>query len=692
MSSKLPPKNDPERTRAEQEALKTADKATKIAGALSEGKLPTTEQIATSIESLQESDAIHETARGMSPLGKRVFANTEKLLESTKNLLVEKNAGDELQNVIFYGSKAARDIGGNTNIPPDLKQKYENKSGDVESLAKDAWQKALTIPQLLISSSEFRKLINDINSIIQEAIASGVPGQEPPSHDVEGEQSLKGVAHQTKSRARESAYPLAKEAADRVDPIIRDFSEGKKTLQETATEGAKSLATNFKEKVTSYHITPEQRERIVARFKNVMIEAQKRPEYQSALTDIVDVVRRISEYTKEFASEVRENTAESASQSSSLKIAQQNAKELLERFANNYSLDRLIDSLNSLGDQIQHDEELRNYLKELQEFVLSSLKSPDYIQQTNYNEYGSQLIQRGRHNLLDNYHDYTSSIAEELRKFNDSLQEDKTTLQWKHDFENLMKDIFMDEKGRPTIKFELIKDFGKVLPLIAEKLKFLPLPRMENFDDQYEYIFDNIVLHVSDIVPKHIHINLTTDINLDREDNEIVVNTATMEMSKLRADARNIAFFYKKKGGLITMKDVGLVDFAIPSDGLRICLKLLLNMPSEKEPSLRLSVLEAETEISELRIRLHDTRHDFLYVFLTPLVEKRLKRQLENIITENAKKSVEFVQESLNRLQAKASETYRFSKEMNIPPVSGEKLEQRKAWESPAFHVAGREE
>ncbi|CAG8810453.1 5571_t:CDS:2, partial [Racocetra fulgida] len=68
-SKKLPPKNDPERTATEQGALKTAEKTTQVAAA--EGKLPTTEQISTTIESIQDSDVIHESGREMSPLGKK---------------------------------------------------------------------------------------------------------------------------------------------------------------------------------------------------------------------------------------------------------------------------------------------------------------------------------------------------------------------------------------------------------------------------------------------------------------------------------------------------------------------------------------------------------------------------------------------------------------------------------------------
>lgn len=49
-------------------------------------------------------------------------------------------------------------------------------------------------------------------------------------------------------------------------------------------------------------------------------------------------------------------------------------------------------------------------------------------------------------------------------------------------------------------------------------------------DETYEYSFDNIVLHVSDIIPKHLHISLTSDINLDGDPNEVVQNTAIFEM------------------------------------------------------------------------------------------------------------------------------------------------------------------
>ncbi|CAG8547346.1 27062_t:CDS:2 [Dentiscutata erythropus] len=695
-SKKLPPKNDPARTSAEQDALKTAEKANQFAGALKEGKIPTTEQITTTIDSIQESDAMHSTARGMSPLGKKVFADAEKFLETTKTLLVEKNANDELQNTVYYGAKAAREIKETTSsIPEDLKRRVDEHLASAEPSVKAIWQKTLLIPQLLISSPEFRRLVNDINHIIKEALSVYVPGREDDvqtPHEDE-EKDPQEFAQDVAQHGRESVYPVARAGAEIVGPHIKDFGEGRKSLKEAAGDGMKTLATSVKDRVTSYKLSPEKRDRIINRFRTLMIETQSSPEYQEALTDLVDVLSRFSDYTQEAAGHVVSTTKGTSNDIPSLKIAQENAKNLIENFANNKSLDDLICALKDMGTQIKNHEELHNYFKKLQHFVLSSLRDHEFVESTNYREEGSRLIENGRQLLLDNYRDTTQRIVDEASAFNEALQEDRTTRQWARDLECLIKDVFLDEKGRPTIKFELVKDFGKILSIVAEKLKFIPLPRLENSDENYEYSFDNIVLHVSDILPKHLHISLTSDINLDREANDVVQNTAVFEISKLRADARNIAFYYKKKGGLIQMRDVGLVDFAIPADGLRYYMKLSLDLPNADTQLTQFRVLEAETKISDLKIRLHDTKHDFLYMLLTPLAEKRIKRQVEGVITEQMKKAVGFIQEQIARVQQQMVEMQQRRAAMRATsptsPERDEKLKSRENWRTENYSSKG---
>jgi len=135
------------------------------------------------------------------------------------------------------------------------------------------------------------------------------------------------------------------------------------------------------------------------------------------------------------------------------------------------------------------------------------------------------------------------------------------------------------------------------------------------------------------------------------------------------------------------MMDVGLVDFAIPKNGLTMKIKLLLNLPSDTNPSLDLRVLEADTTIDNLTIKFHDTKHDFLYMFMTPLIEKRLKRQLANMVTDKMIKFFSYVKDNITRLQSQVGDLQKKRKEKGTDPqVSEEKLKQSQAWQSPAFN------
>jgi len=656
--SNLPPKNDPERAEREREAIKARDKAVQVTDALKEGKLPTTDQVTRTLESVQNSDALQDVASGMSPLGQKVLADTERLLDTTRKIFEEKNVGDELQHVIYHTGKATKDTATTATVPEDLKRKTTNEATSTQPLVQDALRKTMIIPKLLVSSSEFRKLINDLHSIIQDALFRAIPGKDPSDIDAgvgsDQEKTIEQAKNETAQHAREGTYPVAKEAADITGAHVKDFSEGK-SAKDTATDGAKHLATHFKDKFTGYQLTEEQRDRLVNRFKNLMIETQSNPEYQSVLEDLINIISQINEQSQHVTGQVKETAktqADAATDKTDLQIAHENAKRLIENFANHKSLDPLINALKTLGNDIRNDDELRSYFNELREFSISSLRDPNFVQETDYIDHGSRLIDRGRHLLLERYSEHTDRIADEAASFNEALQNDPLTSQWTKDLETLVRDMFMDEKGQPTVKFELIKDFAKILKIAGEKMKFLPLPRIENSDEEYDYIFDNIVLHLADVVPKHLRMNFTADINLNRDEKDMLQNTAYFEIAQINADARNIAFYYKKKKGLINMMDVGLVDFAIPKNGLTIKLKVLLNPPNESNPALDIRVLESDTIISDLKLRLHDTKHDILNTILTPLVEKRLKTQVAKMVSEKMAASIEYIKENVNNLQS----------------------------------------
>lgn len=680
--SGLPPQNDPARDAAEKKALEARDRTGQVVGALKDGKLPSTAQITKTIDKIQNSDELHNAGQGVTPLGKRVLADTEKLLESTKRVLEEKNAGNQLQNIVYHGVQGAKDINDNTSIPGDFKQKVRTETSaaqrDASQTAQSAYQKILRIPSLVMSSPEFRALLNDLNSIAQEVVSINLPNQsdnqndydnnnnivtqgshaqDPDQTKMEIQQNARETADRTSQTLRENAYPLAKNVANVGGEHIRDFSEGKKSLKEATTGGVKSLQSSVQQNVSVRKLSDEERDRLVNRFKNVMIEAHRNQQYQDAISELMDLISQLSQQTQELTQHLSDNLAgprEEINKNDSIQIATKNARDIVEKFANQ-SLDPLIDSIREFGRQMKNDQELRDYFKEVRQFIGKSLHDTEFVQNTDYTQYGSELITTGRQILLEKYREQSENVRRQANSFNEAIQNDPTTAQWRRDLDNLVTDLFLDESGSPTIKYELIKDAAKIIPVLTTQLQYLPLPRIENSDDEYDFAFDNMVLHLPEILPSHAHLTLTSDINLDRESTSLIKNYAFFEVSKIRADARNIAFYYKKKKGVINMNDLGLVDFSIPNNGLRFYLKLLLEAPTKDHPNLRFNVLEADTTIESLKLRIHQSKHDVLYKILTPLAQSKIKKQLEATITEKMKEAVQLLQDSIQRLQVQVS-------------------------------------
>jgi hypothetical protein len=702
MTSKLPPKHDPQRDALEKKALKARDKTEQTVEALKEGKLPTTGQITGTIDRIQGSDSLHATGQGMSPLGKRVLADTERLLESTKKVLDEKNSGDELQNIIYHGSRGAKNLSDTTIVTDDLKQKVQTQTStaqqELSPTAQEAYKKILKIPGLIMSNTEFRLLLNEFNSIIQDAISVNLPRQQQQQQDVnQGEQDYNDqnqiqqgdgngnnkqyplasteisadaqdpdqtkreirqtaseVAGNTTQQLRGNVYPLAQTAANLGGQHIKEFSEGNKSLKDTATDSAKTFKSAVQDNIVAYKLSDQQRDQLTERFKNVMIQTHKNPEFQDAISELVNLVSQVASHTKQITKHVSDSLTDthgSISSDESTQIAIQNAKSLVEHFSSNRSLDPLINSIRELGAQVQKDQDLRNYFADLQDYINKSLYDTQFVEDSDYIQHGSRLIKSGRDLLLDKYRNLTQDVQRELSAFNEAIQSDTTTIRWAKDFDRLVSDLFLDERGKPTLKFELVKDISKIVPVITDQFQYLALPKIENSDDQYDFAFDNVVLHMPEILPKHVHISITSDINLDREADNVLQNFALLEVSKVRADARNIKFYYKKKKGMINMTDAGLVDFALPDNGIQFHMRLLLLIPGENRPHLEFHVLEASTKIDTLKFRLHDTKHDVLYTLLTPLVENKVKHQLESLITEKMKVAVEYLEENLQRIQ-----------------------------------------
>jgi gas vesicle protein len=71
-----------------------------------------------------------------------------------------------------------------------------------------------------------------------------------------------------------------------------------------------------------------------------------------------------------------------------------------------------------------------------------------------------------------------------------------------------------------------------------------------------------------------------------------------------------------------------------------------------------------------------------MYTVLTPLVEKRLRKQLANIITEKLVKSVEYLKDNIIKVEAQVRNQVTDVARTKVKGVTGDLKRKHQAWQS----------
>jgi len=69
-----------------------------------------------------------------------------------------------------------------------------------------------------------------------------------------------------------------------------------------------------------------------------------------------------------------------------------------------------------------------------------------------------------------------------------------------------MKDLLMNSEGKLTWKNDLWRDVRNViLPVIAQKVGYVPIPRIEYTDNQLDLVIENLTLQGKNLFPKYVN-------------------------------------------------------------------------------------------------------------------------------------------------------------------------------------------
>jgi len=376
----------------------------------------------------------------------------------------------------------------------------------------------------------------------------------------------------------------------------------------------------------SEKVSPDIRQNLIQRLKRAVVQIQRDENYQRAVTMLFNLLKQWGDRAIEVKSmEGRIRQDETWLRTETL------LKQIIEAFAQNRSLDPLGQALSTFLGHIREDPELEGYFEELNHYLKKLLKVPGYLNKDESSSYGSELIDRGRTLLQKKYKDDTDKLTKELTVYSQALYSDSVTRMLATRFRAFGRDLLFDHKNRMKIKPQLINDFRTTFfPMIFQHIKSFAIPRFEFTDKNYDVVIENMVLTSDNFLPRQVNIHIQNHFafSLTRREEYSHSHWTHIELHELHTNARDLVFYYKKKTGLMHLKDIGTATIKTSGRGISIHAKVSLMNSRGK----LYDISSVQCIVHGLNISIHGKKHNLIYLALKPVFDGMIKNKIERTI------------------------------------------------------------
>ncbi|KAL1875153.1 hypothetical protein Daus18300_003221 [Diaporthe australafricana] len=659
-----------------------------IATAFQNGKVPSNDQIDVALNSFLASKALAKPGDKLSTEGKALVNDFREVVTQAKNLLLSKNEGNLLQDFIWQTTQFDAKAVGTPGAP--VNKETAQQHGD------KALQGLRTLGTLIITNGQFRKLLNDASILLRDIAgdaATNAAGKVKPSedrlaqidrpaddntwHDAPdfSKQNLKSQFQKTYQGddPRQDAQHVAGNAAtaaqnqgtDSGVNVAAGVDAAKQTAHkktgvteqdtEEAKQAANKRAAEYRAKTLDYlkkKVPQERREQTIWRLKKMILECQQHPDYQEAITTLLDLAEQYGGHANTLAQGGSGTVKDTRS---SLAQAEADLKTLIERFANGTSSDDLWASVNQIYEDAQKDPELKNWFKSVDKYIRRSLQEQGYILEEASTQEWNQLYDHGDYLLRQKYKTHTDRVIDEIKFLGGQFDEDAQNKQFAVVVNKLFTDLGNDENGKPTFKPHLVKDLTEViLPAVFENVAYIPVPRIEYSDPQVDAVIENLVLESDNFTPNLLEINSENHMRWGRKKVTSKHQHAfEIKVSGIQMDLRDVSFYVKKKQGFPSITDQGVMDIALAGEGFSFTLKM--SSADKKDSQNFFKVDKVDVNINNMKLKVKKSKHKLLFAIAKPIALKAMRPAIQKAAEKAIKDNFNQADAFLKQVQVEAN-------------------------------------
>ncbi|TDL18299.1 hypothetical protein BD410DRAFT_842921 [Rickenella mellea] len=316
-----------------------------------------------------------------------------------------------------------------------------------------------------------------------------------------------------------------------------------------------------------------------------------------------------------------------------LNTALSELRTLLERFANDQSLQIVIDAANALYADAQSDEELRDWFYSVAAYLRKTLLEPGFVLEPECNNEANRLRDSGRPFYDGKYKGHFDNLFDTFGAWFRAMGDDPLNVRFGQD-----PRLRSAHEG-PALWEDLRK---VIMPQLIDQVGYVTVPRIEYTDDALDLVVENLTLQGRNIFPNMVSIEAHNFVKFSPYDSikDEHHHDFTITMAPIQADMRDVAFYFRKKTGIPKIKDSGLADVVLGGEGLSATVHL---SSAGKDRSSVFKVKNVVLKVNSLKFHIRDSKHDTLYNTLRPLATGLVKRQIQKAFADAITTGLEYV-------------------------------------------------
>ncbi|TVY37239.1 Uncharacterized protein LOCC1_G007155 [Lachnellula occidentalis] len=583
--------------------------------ALSKGFMPSTEQVIINLRTLLASDVLNPETPGLSESGRKLMKYNKQWVAQFIELLRNKNDADQIQDFIWFiiHARLQIDTGDLVKTAASTRSKAD---------ASAAYESIRTVGSLLLTNSDFRIFLSDLNTIGRQVFADTANTISNVAED---------AAKKIEPSAKDSEAVKNPGSEQGPPPTNEDLEADAVQIADVVTNGVKKTGMEAGNSLKE-NVTGDQKETLIYRLKAAVTKLRKRNDYSDSVSTIGLLIQRYARVYSRAVDKTISTVQDDVDTNEELDRAVKNGWSLLSSFGDKKEWKELETRFNKVMEHSQKDPEFESMMNEVAASIQKMLTDPDFFEtaENKLEEIKEKSKEVGTESPLRKDID---ALISQTRKTLDSVLNDTDVsklLQTSLRIWNILNPTNTDSNT------ELFTDTYTVfIPLLISAIQYIPIPRIEVAVPEIDLLLENLILepgrtiNSSSFLPFRLKVETYNDLTIHKRRFRTVSTVAslvTVKVQGLSIRADEVGFWLRAHKGLLRLADEGIASFELDDRGIDIEMDVEVGKERlEKVLSLR----SVRVKIHHLSYTLRKSKFSFMGWLLKPLLRPILRKVLE---------------------------------------------------------------